>query len=346
MRAEQDFYVGKVRAIKNGIITLASKGASKKRIPFSAERPVSIENGDIVLLTEIDDVHVLWRSHSKDNVIIITNACNQMCRYCPQPRTADTFSNVAINRALLSNLEKKDISFVTITGGEPTLMHSALIDLLKQLLKKNPLASIALLTNGMEFDDMSFAYEIVKAGKSQTRICVSLHSDSPFIHDSITGVPGSFERTALGLLNLHRTGADIELRVVLNRLNFERLPDIAFSIGMNFPFVSHVAFMGLELHATAAYNAKEVWVDPPAYMNQLKRAIYQLQCRKIPSSIYNLPYCLVSKSLWAYMRDSISGWKKTFLPLCDFCLMKPTCPGLFMTSIFQSPSIRPIKTIL
>jgi His-Xaa-Ser system radical SAM maturase HxsC len=342
MQSLEKLQIGRVRHIGTKSITITIKSILAKQKLTNVKGLNGVTIGDIVHIDANNDIHSLWRASSKDNIIFATNACNEKCKYCPQPSEGNVYSNASINAALISNLRHNEIKFVTITGGEPTLIGTGLSNIIKAILDKNKNASISILTNGMEFDNATFADEVVKAGKLRTRICVALHSDVPSIHDSITGVIGSFDRTALGLLNLQRSSADIEIRIVLNRLNVKRLENMALIIGMNFPFVAHVAFMGLEMHAVAAANAEAIWINPPEYMQDLSIALNILKCRGIQASIYNLPYCLVSSTLWPYLRDSISSWKKIYLPVCISCTKKPSCPGLFATSTFQSPSIAPI----
>jgi His-Xaa-Ser system radical SAM maturase HxsC len=334
--------IGRINRIQGDRVVITSKGIPKKRKTVFVKNYESLLLSDIVAIDQDDNAHVVWRSRSKDNVIITTNVCNQNCRFCPQPREGIVSSKYAFNSAILENLERDDISLVTITGGEPTLLGSDLVDIISKLLKITPKAEIAVLSNGMLFEDAVFAQRVVESGKQQLKICIPLHSDVPTYHDYVTGVNGSFERTSLGLLNLQRSRADIEIRIVLNRLNYRRLANIASSIGKNFPFVSHVAFMGLEVYSEAAEHINEVWIDPPEYMEQLSLAIRILQCRGISASIYNLPYCLVPESMWCYLCDSISFWKKAFLPLCSSCTKRPICPGLFASSRFQSSLIKQI----
>lgn len=346
MQQNNDLILGQVKRLNGDSIILSSNNIFSKSKTYYVDSRENVKVGDIVTIDEEGYVHSLWQPQRKDNIILATNICNERCLFCPQPQSNDIYSNIKINNALITYLHRKDINFVTITGGEPTLIGRELPKLIRELLKKNYKASIALLTNGMKFDDKNYAQEVVKSGKSNLRICIALHSDVPSIHDTITSVDGSYERTALGLLNLQSSGADIEIRIVLNKMNVNRLTNISFSIGSNFPFISHVAFMGLEVHANATENINNVWIDPPEYMDMLSKALYILKCHHIPASIYNLSYCLVPSSLWPYLRDSISNWKKTYLPICESCLMKTTCPGLFSTSLFQSPSISPIQSII
>lgn len=342
VESETQCTVGRLHSIQGDHITISSIDHREKKQRLLCQNTGNLIVNDIVSVDADGYVHPLWRPLSKDNVIIATDVCNQNCRFCPQPKEGTIYLHSFLNSQLLANLRRNDISLVTITGGEPTLLGDDLAAILNKLLNINPQAEIAILTNGMSFENESYAEKVVESGKKQTRICIPLHSDVPTLHDSITGVQGSFEKTSLGLVNLQRVGADIEIRIVANRLNYRRLSNMASCIGKNFPFVSHVAFMGLELHSKAAEHAREVWIDPPEYMEQLVLATYVLQCRGISVSIYNLPNCLVPESLWPLLSDSISFWKKTFLPSCEACLKKTVCPGLFATSKFQSPSIAPL----
>ena len=334
---------GRISSIQEDQLVITSNRIPKKRKKLFVKNHEGLLFNDIVAIDQDANAQVVWRSRSKDNVIIATNICNQNCVFCPQPREGTISSRYAINSAILDNLKPKDISLVTITGGEPTLLGSDLVTIISNLLRINPKAEIAILSNGMLFDNEAYAKQIVESGKKQLRICIPLHSDVPTYHDYATGVNGSFDRTSLGLLNLQRSSADIEIRIVLNRLNYKRLSNIASSICKNFPFVSHVAFMGLEVYSEAAEHASEVWIDPPEYMEQLSLAIKILQCRGISASIYNLPYCLVPESMWSFLIDSISVWKKIYLPVCDSCAKRLTCPGLFATSKYQSLSLKPFS---
>ena len=75
---------------------------------------------------------------------------------------------------------------------------------------------------------------------------VPLHADSAGDHDAITQVKGSFEETMLGLYNLGRYDIGIELRVVITKMNYLRLPKLPDFIYRNLPFVEFISLMGLE----------------------------------------------------------------------------------------------------
>ena len=64
----------------------------------------------------------------------------------------------------------------------------------------------------------------------------------------------AYYETITGLFNLASYGAGIELRIVINKLNFMRLPQLAEFIQKNLPFVEWTAFMGMEYIGYAVKN--------------------------------------------------------------------------------------------
>lgn len=121
------------------------------------------------------------------------------------------------------------------------------------------------------------------------------------------------------------------------------MPQFSEFVYRNLPFVVHVAFMGMETIGLAEKNIEAVWIEPSEYMENLAKAVAHLNQRNMDVSIYNLPLCLVPKNLWKFVNDSISQWKKTFLPVCAPCSQKEQCPGLFSTSRVHSIGIDPIQ---
>ena len=66
---------------------------------------------------------------------------------------------------------------------------------------------------------------------------IPLHSDFSIEHDAITQVKDSYIETMKGLYNLANIGADIELRVVINKMNYRRLPQLSEFIWRNLKII-------------------------------------------------------------------------------------------------------------
>jgi hypothetical protein len=141
---------------------------------------------------------------------------------------------------------------------------------------------------------------------------------------------------------LAEAGTRIELRVVLHQQTYRRLPQLAEFIFRNFPFVAHVALMGLEMFGYTHLNLPKLWIDPVDYQAELRAATLALAERGMRVSIYNHQLCTLPVELWPFARQSISDWKNIFLEACGGCPVKNGCSGFFHSATKRhSAHIRP-----
>ena len=322
--------------IRNEFQLIKNKGINELNLE-------DISDGDIVILNPDGSVNRVWDIDAYENVVMITNTCNCNCIMCPQPSCADSKNMFEMNSTMLSLVNPEYSGSIGFTGGEPTLKLEnlcTLLELCKRRLKK---ASIQLLTNGRRYSSFEVVRQVALICHPKLTHCVSINSDVSDIHDKIMGAPGSFKHTIIGLHNLALFRQRIELRVVIQNDNYKRLPNLAEFIYHNFPFVSHIALMGMETTGIAFQNLKKVWIDPRDCISYLKKAVTFLHQRELDVSIYNLPFCIMPHDLWKYCRDSISAWKKYFIEECDNCVVRNNCSGLFKTSKMLIPGIHAIK---
>lgn len=223
----------------------------------------------------------------------------------------------------------KDIG---ITGGEPTLLGDKLFELIEKIQDKYPEALIHILSNGRAFQNKQYAKQLADVGKNQLLVGIPLHSDYVHDHDYIAQAKDAFTETMKGLYNLGEFGIDIELRIVINKINYRRLLQLSDFIYKNLPFVRYISFMGLEDTGYTIKNHKKVWIEPQKYKVQLEKAILNLATWGLNVSVFNLPHCCIPESLHEFAKRSISDWKVKYMPCCDGCLVKNDCCGLFATS--------------
>ena len=296
--------------------------------------------GDCILLDKDGMVTVVWEKSADMNPLLLTEMCDCRCRMCPQPPKKHDRSLTDICKRILGIVKIDASQTICLTGGEPTLLKQDFFDVLCLIREKHPSSQVMLLTNGKSFSDFEFTKSFASLRPSNFISCVSLHSDVDEIHDKIVGVNNSFYKTIKGLHNLAKFQELIEIRVVVSRLNAKHLESIATFISRNFPFVYHCAFMGMEITGLAVDNYDDIWIDPYEYKEQLSRAVNILSRANINISIYNLPLCLLEKRSWPFAKQSISGWKNNFLPVCKDCTIRKSCCGIFATSnLHQSPYI-------
>lgn len=253
-----------------------------------------------------------------------------MC--CQPPQSNEDIDELYEKNITIIDRAPDDIPVVGISGGEPTLLGDKLITLIAYIREKLPNSDIHLLTNGRKFKDADFARQVVVAAGDKLFVGVPLHSDYYKDHDIIAGQKEAYNETITGIFNLAACGAAIELRIVINKLNYMRLPQMADFIQKYLPFVAWTAFMGIEHTGYAVDNERNIWIEPIEYADKLTEAVLTLAQWRSDAAVYNIPLCLLPDSIRPFAKKSISSWKSKYIPICDRCTLKSECCGLFSTS--------------
>ena len=307
--------------------------------------PDVVAPGDVVRLVEGSSrVSVLYRRGSNSNTLLSTERCNSLCLMCSQPpRDVDDRYLVDEMLETIPLIDRDEVQ-LGISGGEPTLLGDDLLVVLHHARRHLPDTGLHVLSNGRQFSDAAFARSTAAVRHPNLTWGIPVYSDSPEIHDYIVQAKGAWSETLAGLFNLARVGAEIEIRVVIQRANVERLPELAYFIFRNLTFVRHIAFMGIEPIGLAPTNRDALWVDPADSADALRDATFFLANRGMNVSLYNYPLCTLPKELWSFAQQSISDWKNSYLPVCDPCGVKQDCCGFFRSigPRWISRAIRPV----
>jgi His-Xaa-Ser system radical SAM maturase HxsC len=252
---------------------------------------------------------------------------------CCQPPTKNNDIDFFFEKNLaLIKTAPKNLPLIGISGGEPTLAGERFFELISAIRQYLPNTTIHILSNGRVFANGDYAEKLKEIAGNSLLLGIPVHSDSSLIHDEIADVRNAFNETIIGLYNLAAFDIPIELRIVINKLNCKRLLQLSDFIFKNLPFINHVSFMAMEYIGFAVKNSKQVWVEPKEYVSNLKEAVLNLNSWDIDVSIFNLPLCLLPNELHIFSQKSISDWKNSYAEVCNECLKKDDCGGLFSTS--------------
>ncbi len=291
-----------------------------------------LSDGDVVSVQPSGFVRALYRKNSPHNFILFTDQCNSFCLMCSQPpRQVDDFDRIGEHLRLIDLIDPETRE-LGITGGEPTLFKDDFLRLVRHCKERLPNTALHVLTNGRMFYYREFARRLGEVGHPDIMLGVPLYSDVDSEHDYVVQARGAFEETVLGLHNLSRYGVPVEIRVVVHRQTYRRLPRLAEFIARNFPFAAHVALMGMEMYGFVNRNLEELWVDPHDYQSELYEATEALFTAGLRVSIYNHQLCVLDRRLWPFARKSISDWKNIYLEECASCAMREACGGLFQSA--------------
>src|SRR5260370_3876453 len=290
-------------------------------------------------------VRSLYRPADKHNSIFATERCNSNCVMCSQPpRDKDDTEELAERNLELVCLIDPAPAYLTITGGEPTLLGNKLLNLLAALRGKMPSTAVHILTNGRRFAWPDFTEKFAAIGHPNLSLGIPLYSDLANDHDYVVQAKDAFDQTIMGLHQLARWQQRVEIRVVLHAKTVSRLPKLAEFLYRNLTFVEHVALMGLENIGYAARNMASLWIDPHDYQEQLYEAVLILRQRGMNVSIYNHQLCVLRPELWKYAKKSISDWKNIYIEECGTCGLRAECGGFFKWATkLHSAYIHPLE---
>lgn len=292
-----------------------------------------IEAGDLVLIDGHSGwMRTLYRRASSHNALFVTKRCSSNCIMCSQPPQDRDDGQLAVCLRIIELLQADPPSRLGITGGEPTLLRPGFLELVAALTERLSDTAITCLSNGRAFADASFTRAVGEVSPQRLRFSIPLHASIPNLHDYISQASGAFNETMAGLYNLAASGVETELRVVLHALSVPHLIVLAEYIHRKLPFVQQVAFMGLERMGYVKKNHDLLWIEPADYAQDLASAIEYLYRRDMNVSIYNLPLCQLSPTMWAFARQSISDHKHVMDPKCSSCDVRIHCAGFFSSS--------------
>ena len=305
-----------------------------------------LRDGDVIRVwPQTNGIRVLYRRSSFHNHFLLTERCNHYCLMCSQPPKSADDSWIVDDLLAAIPLIDPLTHEIGITGGEPTLLGDDLFRVLRTLRSYLPNTAIQILSNGRLFAAPEFAKRYADIQHNDIMVGIPIYSDVSTIHDYVVQADGAFDETIRGILNLKRFGQKVEIRVVVHRQTYSRMPQLAEFLARNLTFVDHVAFMGLEITGFTRANLDSLWIDPADYQVELYRAVSFLADSRMYVSIYNHQLCVLDKRLWPFSRKSISDWKNEYMAECQGCRQRPNCGGFFASAkIRYSDHIRPFAS--
>ena len=333
-----------------GIVTKTPGQANTGRKVIELEPGLGhVSAGDILRIDPARGrFRVLFQRRATHNSLLVTERCNSFCLMCSQPPRAIDDSHLIEEIKQTIELIPRETPRLGLSGGEPTLCGEGFFEIVRHARNYLPNTELHILTNGRSFQSSEQARRLAAIGHPNLKLGIPLYSEQPDRHDFVVQAKGAFDETVKGLLNLSVAGIRVELRVVLHRHTYARLPELARFIGRNLPFVDYVALMGLELTGFAKVNLGNLWIDPYDYQDELASAVQVLDRSGVPVMIFNHQLCVVPESVRDRCVQSISDWKNDYLDCCDNCDAKSQCGGFFSSGIGlakHSDHIAPIEAI-
>jgi radical SAM protein with 4Fe4S-binding SPASM domain len=143
----------------------------------------------------------------------VTMRCNERCAHCYRViEDRDELTTAEIH-ALLDDLARAGTLYLTLSGGE-VFLRADLLDILAHARRRHfdvRLKSNALLVTAARADRLR--------ALGVRQVDVSVYGVDPAVHDGITGVRGSFEKSLAGAASLRDAGIRVKLNCPLMTVN-------------------------------------------------------------------------------------------------------------------------------
>ena len=315
-------------------------------ICYEVENFNTLIDYDVVEIVNNENIKVLYRDDSEDNAIVVTNQCNSNCIMCPD---SDVVRNTKENPDIKKILEQihcipDDTKHITITGGEPGILKDNIFKVLSECKKCLPETEFLFLTNGRIFANTDFTNKFKENIPEFIRVAIPIYADNKELHDSITRASGSFNQTICGIKKLLERKIDIEIRIVVTKMNYKCLNNIAQFIIKEIPDIKMVNIMALEMTGNAYKNRDDVWINFDFVKDYLYQACLTIIEAGIIVNLYNFPLCCIDERLYSIAHKSISDYKIRFKKECEDCSVKQNCGGFFNSTInVKEIKVKPIK---
>lgn len=221
-----------------------------------------------------------------------------------------------------------------ISGGEPTL-RKEFFQILEYAREKHPDLYLFIVTNGRMFFYKKFAQKLAELNLGNFRVGVALYGHNKKIHEAITCSKGSFEQTVKGIKNLLSFRTPVEVRTIINRINYKYLENLAKFIAKEFPAVDRVVFINMKITGNAYKNREKVLVKISNVVPYVEKAVKILREGKFETKLYHFPLCIIPENLREMAKGVTKGERHelTFVNECENCKLKKECPKIWRSYV-------------
>jgi radical SAM protein with 4Fe4S-binding SPASM domain len=151
----------------------------------------------------------------------ITDRCHYGCVHCYQTHGDDTELSFTEIVRIFDELAAEGVLYLILTGGEP-FMRRDTDDLLRAARDRG--FAVKLLTTGWHIDDRRA--DLIR-DLGALRIDLSFYAADPAVHDAVTQLRGSWQRTLAAARRLRERGVVVTLKSPVMAGNAAQLPEIS-----------------------------------------------------------------------------------------------------------------------
>ncbi|MFW5847124.1 MAG: radical SAM protein [Nanoarchaeota archaeon] len=270
------------------------------------------------------------------NFVNLTYKCNNNCISCVMEnhyQNDEMLTFEFITKQIDRILDRsKHIEF---NGGEPTIRKD-IFEILDYTKNKKSDVEIGLITNARLFSDNSALEKLAQLNLNKFKVMTSIYGHDSFTHNAITRTPNSFKQQMLGIKNLISVGVKVELRIIINKMNYKILPEIAQMLLKFFgpkSFTS-VDFVNTKLIGQAKRNLNNVGIETTKIVPYLETAAKKLISCRFNVRLFHFPHCVLDANLRKFSVGVSAELEELyFSSLCYKCQEQKKCTGIWKSYV-------------
>ncbi len=225
--------------------------------------------------------------------------CNNKCNWCYAPSEITSSKEKRFNdkkeNEFIDLIDNLNVKKIILIGGEPSI-YPSLERVIERISKKG--IRVSMVTNGRKLSDYSFVQRLGDRGLNS--LTISIEGSSSEIHDSITGVPGSFYETLQGIDNSIKYGFLTCTETTMCNENEGDLENIIHLLeGRD---LSHRLF---NICGPCVSNLdNSIYTIPLSKGAKLFERVYKSAKRKNVRLVTPVPVCNLDKDLYKHMKEN------------------------------------------
>lgn len=207
-------------------------------------------------------------------------------------------------------VDNHGVENILLSGGEPTL-HKYFLKIVEYIKRKG--ARFSLLTNALKLADKTFADKLFSIiNGNEVDVTVAFHSHIPALHDQLTQIKGSFERSMQGVRNMLEHNVKLSIKNNIVNATYKYLPDYINWINETFDESVTLLLANIDINGTAACNRGLVsvsFIDSMPYLQKALDIVVERRQQGLKRNVKVLttPLCLMDPFYWGFVENATQG---------------------------------------
>lgn len=221
--------------------------------------------------------------------------CHHDCLFCMERMEPGGSNELLpaiqdIDNALSTyTIGRNKINKIYIAGGEPTLRK----DFEELVQTVRTYCSNMVLSTSCDFENPDEMIKVIGL-LGIKNVATSIHSHLPSVHDRLTGMKGSYERTISSIRKLIDAGVSVTVNSVINAYNIYEMQDIVECFHLKKLRIDKLTLTHYMNHGNAFYH-KELRFNVDECAESIGRAITSIANVDYAVTFRDFPICLDSR---------------------------------------------------